>query len=45
MVQLLILISILEALGVWLLARRGGQQDSVAVRLRLDRSGPGSYLV
>ena len=45
MVQLLILISILEALGVWLVSRTRGQQDPVAVRLRLDRSGPGSYLV
>ena len=44
MVQLLTLISILMAiaLGVWLVARTRGQKDSVAIRLRLDRSGPGS---
>jgi len=47
MVQLLTLISILMAiaLGVWLVARTRGQKDAVAVRLRLDRSGPGSYLM
>jgi hypothetical protein len=47
MVQLLTLISILMAIamGVWLVARTRGQKDSVAVRLRLDRSGPGSHLV
>jgi hypothetical protein len=46
MVQLLTLISILAAvgLGVWLVARRR-LRDSVAVRLRLDRSGPGSHLM
>jgi hypothetical protein len=44
MVQLLTLISIPAAigLGLWLFRR---QRDSVAVRLRLDRSGPGSHLV
>lgn len=47
MVQLLTLISIIMAisLGVWLIARTRGQHDSVAVRLRLDRSGFGSHLV
>ena len=46
MVLLLTLISILAAVGVWFLARRKVQEsDVVAVRLRLDHSGPGSHLV
>ena len=48
MVLPLTLISILAAVGVgaWLIARRTAQQaDAVAVRLRLDRSGPGPHLV
>jgi hypothetical protein len=48
MVLLLTLISILAAVGVsaWLIARRRSKgADAVAVRLRLDRSGPGSHLV
>ena len=47
MLQLLTLISLLMAisLGVWLVSRMRHQQDSVAVRLRLDRSGPGSHLM
>ena len=46
MVQLLTLISILMAVGVcaWLFVR-SRKRDAVAVRLRLDRSGPGSHLV
>jgi len=48
MVLLLTLISILAAVGVaaWRIVRaRTHQADAVAVRLRLDRSGPGSHLV
>jgi hypothetical protein len=48
MVLLLTLISILAAVGVtaWRTVRaRSHQADAVAVRLRLDRSGPGSHLV
>src|SRR5262245_32602213 len=50
MIQLLTQISILMAiaLGVWVIvlaARTRGQQDTVAVRLRLDRSGLGSHLM
>jgi len=49
MVLLLTLISILAAVGVggWLVARKRSkaEPDAVTVRLRLDRSGPGSHLV
>jgi hypothetical protein len=47
MVQLLTLISVLAAIGiaVWFLRRVVWPRDSVAVRLRLDRSGPGSHLM
>ena len=45
MVQLLTLISILAVgVGAWLFVGRK-QRDAVAVRLRLDRSGPGAHLV
>ena len=49
MVLLLTLISILAAVGIgaWLLARKRSKRkhDTIAVRLRLDRSGLGSHLV
>jgi hypothetical protein len=47
MVQPLTLISLLAAfaIGVWFVRRALWPPDSVAVRLRLDRSGPGSHLV
>lgn len=48
MVLLLTLISILAAVGVgaWLVTRTQSKEaDAVAVRLRLDRCGPGSHLV
>ena len=49
MILLLTLISILGAvaIGAWLvvLKRSKAETDVVAVRLRLDRSGPGSHLV
>jgi hypothetical protein len=47
MAQLLTLVSVLAAIGVgvWFFLRMRRPQDSVDVRLRLDRSGPGSHLV
>jgi hypothetical protein len=48
MVLLSTLISILAAVGIgtWLVARiRSKKEDAVAVRLRLDHSGPGAHLV
>lgn len=47
MVQPLTLFSILAATGIaaWLVRQTYFRPDTVAVRLRLDRSGPGSHLM